>query len=123
RSRLYCIKYLAVFRKILVSTLAIAILAVAALLISLWVEHRTSVELPLPTGPFAVGRSIADWSDGQHELLVWIWYPATPLAVHDDYLPHPLRIATERVRGPLISNWLTRDLSKVRCHSFRDAPL
>src|SRR5438874_237577 len=102
--------------------IAILILAVAIFLTALWIEHSTSVELPAPTGPFAVGRSIADWRDGQRELLVWTWYPAAPSAQRDDYLPKPLRVATERVRGRLISNLLTRDLSKVHCHSFRDAP-
>src|SRR5437588_2631407 len=107
----------------LLGILTILIVAVAIFLTSLWVEHRTSVELPAPTGTFAVGRSISDWRDGHRDLLVWTWYPATPSAQRADYLPQPLRGATERVRGPLISNLLTRDLSKVRCHSFRDAPL
>src|SRR5438477_4420630 len=109
--------------RLVLRVVAILIFAVAIFLISLWVEHRTSVELPAPTGPLAVGRSITDWEDGQRELLVWTWYPAAPLAQRDDYLPQPLRAATERIRGPLISNLLTRDLSRVRCHSLRDAPL
>src|SRR5947209_14120739 len=106
-------------RRLFVCVLAILVLALAVLLTSLWIEHRTSVDLPAPTGPFAVGRSIADWKDGQHELLVWTWYPATASRQRDDYLPQPLRAATERVRGPLISNLLTHDLSKVHCHSFQ----
>src|SRR5260221_14002665 len=66
----------------------LAVLGVGALLGSLWLEHRTEVTLPTPTGPFAVGRSILDWTDDaaldtlaptpgtKRELLVWICYPA-----------------------------------------------
>ena len=63
-------------------------LGVAVLLGSLWLEHRTGIELPAPTGPFAVGRAIYAWADELHpdtlaqvpgtkrEVLAWIWYPA-----------------------------------------------
>src|SRR6202163_500441 len=73
-------------------------LGVGALLVSLWLEHRTEVTLSTPTGPFAVGRALYDWADGEtldtlapgpgikRELLVWIWYPAVagPSAAIDD---------------------------------------
>ena len=67
---------------------------------SVWVEHRTNITLPTPTGPFAVGRTIYDWTDDatldmlapvlgtKRELLVWIWYPAATWqsgSVADDY--------------------------------------
>jgi dienelactone hydrolase len=107
----------------------------AALVGSLWLEHRTEVTLPTPTGPFAVGRVIYDWADDarldtlapipgtKRELLVWIWYPsaAGQSAAIDDYLPAPSRAAVERASGPLISKFLTRDLSKVHGHSTRDS--
>ncbi len=35
----------------------LGVLGVAALLGSLWLEHRIEVTLPTPTGPFAVGPS------------------------------------------------------------------
>lgn len=41
----------------------LGVLGVAALLVSLWLEHRTEVTLPTPTGPFAVGRALYDWAD------------------------------------------------------------
>jgi hypothetical protein len=77
------------------------ILVVEALLASAWLERRTDITLPTPTGPFAIGRMIYDWADDAHsealapvpatkrELLVWIWYPAAAAsgAVVDDYLP------------------------------------
>lgn len=113
----------------------LGVLGVAALLVSLWLEHRTEVTLPTPTGPFAVGRALYDWADDEtldtlapvpgtkRELLVWTWYPsaAGQSAAMDDYVPAPLRTAVERARGTLISKFLTRDLSKVHAHSVRDS--
>ena len=113
----------------------LGVLGVAALLGSLWLEHRTEVALPTPTGPFAVGRALCDWADDEtldtlapvpgtkRELLVWIWYPsaAGQSAAIDDYLPAPLRAAVERDRGPLLGKFLTRDLSKVHAHSLRNS--
>src|SRR4030088_1608643 len=80
-------------------------IGIAVLLLSLRLEHTTSVTLPTPTGPFAVSRSLYDWVDDanldtlapvpgtKRELLVWIWYPSThgQSAAADDYLPAPLR--------------------------------
>src|SRR3981189_3187563 len=114
----------------------LGVLGVAALLVSLWLEHRTEVTLPAPTGPFAVGRALYDWVDDdapldtlapvpgtKRELLVWIWYPtaAGPSVAMDDYLPAPSRTVVEQDRGPLLGKFLTRDLSKVHAHSLRDA--
>ena len=114
----------------------LGVLAVGALLGSLWLDHRTAVTLPIPTGPFAVGRATYAWADDatldplapvpgtRRELVVWIWYPSKAgqsAAMKDDYLPAPLRAEVERVRGPLISKFLTRDLSRVHTHSTRHA--
>src|ERR1700730_14543499 len=113
------------------------VLGIAALFGSLWLEHRSEVTLPTPTGAFAVGRALYDWADEQtldtlapgpgikRELLVWIWYPAVagPSAAIGDYLPVPLRTAVERQSGVLLTQFLTRDRSKVRTHSLRDADL
>ena len=111
----------------------LGILGIATLLGSLSLEHRTEITLPTPTGPFAVGRAVYDWTEDAHldtlapvpgtkrELLVWIWYPSAPSqsAATDDYLPAPLRAAVERDLGPLLGGLLTRDLSKVHAHSVR----
>src|SRR5205814_3502222 len=114
----------------------LGMLGVGVLLGSLWLEHRTEITLPAPTGPFAVGRVIYDWTDDAHsdplapvpgtkrELLVWIWYPAVTgpsAAVADDYVPAQLR-APARPAGLLsrVFGLLTRDLSKVHGHSARD---
>jgi dienelactone hydrolase len=112
----------------------LGVLGVAALLGSLWLEHRTEVTLPTPTGPFAVGRAVYDWGDDatldtlapvpgtKRELLVWIWYPSAAgqsVAVMDDYVPAEMRAAAGPPGGPL--RLLTRDLSKVHGHSSRDS--
>jgi dienelactone hydrolase len=115
----------------------LGVLGIAALLVSLWLEHRTEVTLPTPTGAFAVGRALYDWADPEtlatlapgpgikRELLVWIWYPgvAGPSTAIDDYLPAPLRTAVERRSGVLLTQFLTRDRSKVHTHSLRNADL
>jgi predicted dienelactone hydrolase len=108
------------------------VLGAVAFFGALWLEHRTATALPAPTGPYAVGRAIYDWTDNanpdtlapvpgiKRELLVWIWYPSEALqsAAMEDYLPAPLRAEVERDRGALISHLLTRDLSKVHTHSI-----
>jgi dienelactone hydrolase len=114
------------------------ILGVGALLGLLWLERRSEITLPTPTGPFAVGRGIYVWADEGHsdplapvpgtkrELLVWIWYPAAAgqsAAVVDDYVPAQVRAPAGRVGGSLIFRFLTRDLSKVHGHSTRDSDL
>ena len=126
-------------RRILKGFAVLAILGVlgfVALLGALWLEHRTEVTLPPPSGPFAVSRATYTWIDDVHadalaplpgtkrELLVWIWYPAAPRQpsqVVEDYLPAPWRTALERQLGVLLGHFLTRDLSRVRAHSIRDA--
>jgi dienelactone hydrolase len=104
----------------------------------LWWDHGRETTLPTPTGPFAVGRTTYAWSDPAHsdplapkpgtprELLAWIWYPAAPpqpSQTADDFLPAPWRTALERHAGVLLSHLLSRDLSRVRTHSFRDAQM
>jgi predicted dienelactone hydrolase len=111
----------------------LGVLGIATFLASLWVEHRIGVTLPTPTGSFAVGRAIYDWTDDanldrlaplpgtKRELLVWIWYPsaAGQSAMANDYVPAPLRAEVERDLGALLGGFLTRDLSKVHAHSIR----
>jgi len=124
----------------------LGVLGVAGLVGLLWLEHATEVTLPTPTGPFAVGRVIYAWADDaqfdplapvagtKRELLVWIWYPAAvgqSGAVVDDYVPASVRAPAppaSRPALPLISRLLvrvfrllTRDSSKVRSHSARNA--
>jgi dienelactone hydrolase len=102
---------------------------------ALWLEHGTEITLPAPTGPFAVGRAIYDWTDDakpdtlapvagtKRELLVWIWYPsaAGQAVAMDDYVPAQMRAAAGPAGGLL--RLLTRDLSKVHGHSIRNAEM
>jgi pimeloyl-ACP methyl ester carboxylesterase len=109
------------------------LIAAGALVGALWVERRTAIMLPAPTGSFAVGRATNVWTDDQHvdmlapvpgtkrELLVWMWYPAAARQSRaaDDYVPAHIRAAIGPPANPL--QFLTRDLSKVQGHSMRDA--
>lgn len=120
----------------------LGILGVAVMLVALWLEHRTEITLPTPTGPFAVGRAIYDWTDEKtvdtlapvaatkRELLVWIWYPAEAkrASAPDDYLPAQVRAPSRQASGPLlfrilsrVFELLTRDVSKVHGHSLPNA--
>src|SRR5262245_40180975 len=115
--------------------LILASLASALILVvGLWIEQASETSLAQPTGPFAVGRAIYDWVDeaavntlapvagAKRELLVWAWYPAAPgSAPIDDYLPAALRPADDG--GTNIWTFLTRDTSKVRGQSLRNARL
>jgi predicted dienelactone hydrolase len=113
-----------------------AFVAIAVLLGLMWLDHNRETTLPIPTGPFAVGRTTSAWSDTtqldpmapqpgtKRELFAWIWYPAAPpqpSQTVDEYLPAPWRTALERQSGILFTQFLTRDLSRVRTHSIRDA--
>jgi len=112
----------------------LGILGIGALFGFLWREHRSDVTLPTPTGSFAVGRAIQDWTDPvaldtlapvpgtKRELLVWIWYPSSPgqSAVVDDYLPARLRPKADTSDHANIWTLLTRDVSNVRGHSVPD---
>ncbi len=112
----------------------LGVLGIGALFAFLWLEDRSEVTLPTPTGSFAVGRVIQDWTDPvtldtlapvlgtKRELLVWIWYPSSPgqSAVIDDYLPARLRPKADASDHANIWTLLTRDVSNVRGHSARD---
>jgi dienelactone hydrolase len=115
--------------------LMLAVLGVAALFGLVWLEHRSWVTLPVPTGSFAVGREIYDWTDSavdtlapvagaRRELLVWMWFPALrrPSVVVDEYLPVRLRPRIGE-GGRNIWTLLTRDVSTVRGHSLREASI
>jgi predicted dienelactone hydrolase len=121
----------------------LGILGGAAFLFALWLEHRSPIELPAPTGRFPVGRTISTWvNDAQmdefapvpgihRELLVWIWYPAnvSDPAQRADYLPAFWRSAISHKSGRtslpfiLMADFFTRDPAVVRTHSSEDVPI
>ncbi|HLY19021.1 MAG TPA: hypothetical protein VKR61_17445 [Bryobacteraceae bacterium] len=109
----------------------LGVVGIGVLVGALWLEHRSEVTLPAPTGSFPVGRTLYDWVDEttvdalapvrgtKRELLVWVWYPAEvpqPGVLVDDYVPARMR---EPAGAPIFS-LLTRDVSKVHGHSMRD---
>jgi dienelactone hydrolase len=91
-------------------------------------DHR-EVVLPKPSGPYAVGRTLLDWTDlkrndpyssaiGKHrELMVWLWYPAaaSQQAKSADYIP-PAWAAQLPWRPVTIP-------ARVRVHAIKDAPI
>jgi hypothetical protein len=113
----------------------LCVVGITVLLGLLLLDHNRDTTLPTPSGPFGVGRTTYVWKDAQadpmapppgskRELLAWIWYPAAPGQpgqTVDDYLPTPWRSAVEGQSGVLLSQFLTRDLSRVHAHSIRDA--
>src|SRR5258708_35164358 len=67
----------------------VGVIGVLVLLALLWRERNQSLELPIPSGAFAVGRAIYDWTDDakldtvapvpgtKRELPGLIWDPST----------------------------------------------
>jgi hypothetical protein len=121
--------------KTLVRVVLFAVGGITVLLGLLWLDHTKETKLPTPTGPYAVGRATYAWSDTaqaellapqlgtKRELVAWVWYPAAPRQPSQtvvDYLPAPWRTVLQRQSGVLLT-LLTRDLSRVRTHSIRDA--
>jgi predicted dienelactone hydrolase len=106
-------------------------------LVLLWNEHERVIALPVPTGPFAVGRTMDVWTDSAHaddlapkrgtprEVVVWIWYPAskTTRGVRADYLPASWRAALVRRRPRWMNAFVDHDLARVRTHSTIEALL
>jgi hypothetical protein len=113
----------------------IAVVGVAVLLGSLWLDHIRSTTLPTPTGPHKVGRTTFAWTDEtrlnpfapapntSQELGIWMWYPAapTPSAKPSEYLPEYWRRALEQHNGFVLSKLLSRDLARIETHSWTDA--
>jgi predicted dienelactone hydrolase len=125
------------FKRLIKTLAALALLAVVGLMTMfglLWREHRTEITLPTPTGHFAVGRTTFTWVNNaetdelaptpaaKREVVAWMWYPsaAGTSAAPAEYLTAPWRAALEQRSGALMSQFLTRDLSRVRTHSASD---
>jgi predicted dienelactone hydrolase len=115
---------------------SLAIIVLCALFVgSLSVSRSTPVQLPSPSGDYAVGRTQYDWVDGKRidllapytntkrELLVWVWYPAkaqrglSPVA----YLPPNWIKVREADQGAGVL--LEYNFAALQTHSYADAPL
>ncbi len=118
----------------------VIIIGVSSLLITLglmWADHNHATVLPTPTGPFVVGRTTDIWSNTKQpelmapqsntkrEIFAWIWYPGAPQKISRpvEYLPAPWRLALEHQVGVLLTDFLTRNLSKVQVHSIYNAKI
>ncbi|HLK56062.1 MAG TPA: hypothetical protein VKU00_05845 [Chthonomonadaceae bacterium] len=100
-----------------------------------WIQRCLPTNLPLPTGSFPVGRASFDWVDPvrndpfapqpgtKRELTVWIWYPASvgESFRSSEYLPAAWRAALARKQGPIFTNFISRDTSRVHGHSMDNA--
>jgi dienelactone hydrolase len=107
-------------------------LGIALFLAALWLEHNATLELPEPSGPYAVGRRIDTWVDTertdpfapipgqQRELLVWVWYPAqrSERSTPAEYVPRFWREASDKQASWFLNNFLWRNPAKVRAHSL-----
>jgi predicted dienelactone hydrolase len=112
-----------------------AVISITSLFAWLWLDHSRETLLPAPTGVYKVGRDTYDWTDEarlnpyapvagtKQELAVWIWYPAkvTPPSQAAEYLPAYWRRALEQHQGFVLGRLLSRDLSRVRSHSWSGA--
>lgn len=130
-------KWLKRIAKWFAAAVAAVVLGVMLFLLVLWLEHNSALELPRPTGPFAVGRMVTTWMDGnradpfapppghKRELLVWIWYPARPSgqSTQAEYVPRFWREAPDEHASPFLTHFVWRNPSKVRAHSFEGADL
>ncbi len=113
------------------------VVVVAGVLLLLRIQHNTPITLPLPTGPYSVGRASFDWIDAarndpfaprpgtKRELTVWIWYPTsvTKSSTPASYLPAAWRTALAQHQGTVFQNFLSRDPALVHGHSFDNADL
>jgi len=126
-----------IFLKMVIKFLLIlgtcGVLALGIALCALWFEHKQSLTLPAPAGPFAVGRTSYAWTSNspdelapstekREELSVWIWYPANAQssAVRADYHSAGLSQALARAQGKLLTEFLTHDPTQVHVHSMVD---
>lgn len=102
-------------------------------LLSFWLELKTNMTLPAPTGKYQVGRMAMHLIDSsrvdslpsqlftKRELLVWVWYPASAIATDSlvNYIPSGWSKALNEKRGFMLRNFFARDASKIHAHSFK----
>ena len=106
----------------------------------------TQSPLPAPTGPYEVGRTEFDWVDtarpdpdspsGHREIVVWLWYPASPKngaqaaewmpgkwgeLLLPDYLAKQRR--SETVLSEVEAGLKEYPIRTIRTHAYPDAPI
>lgn len=97
------------------------------------VRAAQPVTLPVPTGSYQVGRTIADWTDSARtdplaprpgtprELSVWLWYPGVPGPGAQPAPYAPGAWAGLHLGGP--AGLGETGFADVRDHSYDDAPV
>lgn len=117
----------------------IAFLWLVVLVVALagyWVvSHNRSLVLPVPSGPYGVGRTEYDWvdesrvdpfsdhADEKRELLVWVWYPAatTSQGSTAPYVPPAWVDARDKDQG--IGRFIESNFSSIQTHSCENTPV
>ena len=102
--------------------------------------------LPAPTGPYEVGRTEFDWVDpsrpdpdspgGHREIVVWLWYPASPKngAEAAELMPGkwgelllPYYLSKRKWPGTTLAEFEAGlkkyPISTIRTHAYPDAPI
>lgn len=125
-------RFFKIFLYSVMSVFAVIILA----LLSFWLELKSSVPLPTPTGNYEVGRTALHWIDtsrtdslspkpySKRELIVWIWYPAS-ITKSDSVVAYD-RAEWEQpsTESPgFLSYFWGRDGAKIHPHSFQNPKL
>ncbi len=114
---------------------AVGVLIVLLVVLYVVIQRNRTVTLPTPTGPYAVGRVLDDWTDESRpeifassashnrELTVWIWYPADPPpgAAPTRYLPKGWAHARDQARG--LGSILFQSAASIHAHAYADAPV
>ncbi len=110
------------------------LVALIALAITVYLRNR-GVTLPAPTGPYAVGRTLTEWTDTTRPetlgsdtnqpraLTVWLWYPADPPqdSTPAAYLPPAWAHARDHTHG--IGSILFQSTRAIHAHAVADAPV
>jgi len=117
---------------IVLMVLVVSIIAFAGFLL---IAHNQSLVLPVPTGPYPVGRVENVWIDNhridslsdrdyeKRELLVWIWYPRSEStqALKAPYLPAAWVKAYNDAQT--IERYTERDFSAIQTNALENAPI
>jgi predicted dienelactone hydrolase len=121
--------------RLVVIAAAVGLLVALGALLYAVIQRNRTVTLPSPTGKYAIGRILDEWTDesrpetlgtstGQYRrLTVWIWYPADPPpgGAPAPYLPKAWAHARDHMRG--LGSILFQSLASIRAHAFANAPV
>jgi predicted dienelactone hydrolase len=132
---LHSMKTLKLILKIIMFLLLALAVGLGLFIGGLWVENKTPLTLPSPTGSFSVGRTGFDWVDpartdtlaGQpglpRELAVWVWYPGemNPAAQPAPYLPLNWVQARDQDQGA--GRLIEHEFTGILTHAYTGLPL